>query len=208
MSTIAVIGGTGFAGATIVTEALTRGHAVKTLSRTASTIDGVQASAGSALDPAAVAAVIAGSDVVVGALSPRGELTGRIGEAYALVVDAAAAAGVPFVIVGGFGSLRPAPGAPRIVEGDDFPAEYRAESQELAALLPVLADSAVDWVFVSPAANFGAHDPGVATGSYQLGGEVADFSHGPTAISGADFAKGIVDIIESGDHHRVHVSLY
>lgn len=209
MSTIVVIGGTGYAGSTIVAEAVARGHAVRTLSRTAPAAQaGVEARTGSALDAAAVAEVVSGADAVVGALSPRGELTGRIVEAYSNVIAAAHAAGVPVVFVGGFGSLRPAPGAPRLVEGDDFPAEYRAESQEVADLLPVLEASDVDWVFVSPAASYGAHSPGEATGTYRLGGEIADFSNGATTISGADFATGIIDIIEGGELHRAHVSLY
>lgn len=208
MSTIAVIGGTGYAGASIVAEAAARGHAVRSLSRsTPEPRDGVTAVTGSALDPTAVAQTIEGADAVVGALSPRGELAGHLLEAYRIVLDAATAARIPVVFVGGFGSLRVAPDGPRVFEGPDFPDEYRPESVEVAGLLPVLAESGLDWTYVSPAASYGAHNPGEAMGTYRLGGDVASFDEGPTSISGADFARGIVDIVEAGVG-RGHVSLF
>ncbi len=208
MKTITVIGGTGYVGAAIVAEALSRGLTVRTLSRSLPSAVGVHATVGSVLDRAAVAEAMLGADVVVGALSPRGELEGHIREAYDGVLAEAASAGIPVIIVGGFGSLRPAPGAPRIVDGPDFPAEYRGEAAEMAALLPILEAGEVDWLFVSPAMEFGAYNPGERTGRYALGNDVAHFDeHGRSTISGADFAIGIIDLVIAGGHHREHLSL-
>ena len=210
MTTIAVIGGTGYAGSAIVAHAASRGISVRILSRSAPVeADGVTSFTGSALDPARVKEVVAGSDAVIGALSPRGELEGRLAEAYANIIDAAREASIPFVVVGGFSALRPAPGAPRFSEGDGVPAAFVGEAREVAALLPVLEASDIDWVFVSPAAEYGSYAPGEETGSYQLGGDVAVLDEsGSSRISGADFAAGIVDIVRNGEHHRTHLSLY
>lgn len=210
MTTIAVIGGTGYAGAAIVAEAAKRGLAVRSLSRTAPADPpaGVEVLTGSALDPAAVAEAVAGADVVIGSLSPRGELVGRLAEAYGNVIAAAEAVGARFIMVGGFSTLRPAPGEPRFSEGDGIPEAYRGEALEVAAILPTLQAGAVDWLFVSPAQTYGAYAPGEALGRYRLAGDVAVFDdEGRSEISGADFALGVVDLAVGDEHHREHVSL-
>jgi putative NADH-flavin reductase len=210
MTTIAVIGGTGYAGAAIVAEAASRGLTVRSLSRTAPAepVEGVEVVTGSALDPAAVAETVAGADVVIGSLSPRGELVGRLAEAYAIAVEAAKAVGARFIMVGGFSTLRPAPGEPRFSEGDGIPEAYRGEALEVAAILPTLEASDVDWLFVSPAQSYGAYAPGERLGRYRVSGDVAVFDeHGKSEISGADFGLGVVDLAVGDEHHREHVSL-
>lgn len=74
------------------------------------------------------------------------------------------AAGAPLYVVGGFSSLRPAPGADRFVADlSHAPAEYHDELLAVAALvtddLPATPET-LDRVLVSPAARFGAHVPG------------------------------------------------
>ncbi len=45
-------------------------------------------------------------------------------------------------------------------------------------------------------------------GSYQLGGEIAILDEeGKSFISAPDFAKAILDVIESDQHHREHISV-
>lgn len=209
MTTIAVIGGTGYAGSSIVREAVARGHRVISLSRSlpADPADGVRYEQGSVTD---AARVIEGAEVVVGALSPRGDNAGTLVEVYAKLGKLAAATGARLVVVGGFGSLRPAAGAPRFAEGDDMPAEFAAESKEMTAVLGALAGAPedLDWLFVSPAAGYGAHAPGEPRGVYRLGGDVALFDDdGNSAISGADFALAVVDEIERSAHHRTQISV-
>ena len=113
MSKIAVIGGTGYAGSAIVREAAERGHTVISFSRSLPTekVDGVRYVQGSAQNSADLISAIEGADVVVGALAPRGELAGKVDDAYTTLAEESAARGVRFVVVGGFSSLRPAPGS-------------------------------------------------------------------------------------------------
>ncbi|MWD30519.1 NAD(P)H-binding protein, partial [Aquicoccus sp. SCR17] len=147
---------------------------------------------------------IAGAEVVVAALSPRGDNAGKLRDAYRSLAQAAATNGARFVGIGGFSSLRPAEGAPRFVEGDDLPPEFAAEAREMNDILTDLATGSVDvdWLFVSPAAEFGSHAPGEALGRYRVSGEVALFDQdGKSAISGADFARAVLDEIETPTRH-------
>ena len=75
--------------------------------------------------------------------------------------------------------------------------------KELAALRSC---TDAKWVFVSPAADFRAD--GAKTGKYILGGEELTLSAaGESVISYADYALGMVDLIESGAHVGERVSL-
>lgn len=74
---------------------------------------------------------------------------------------------------------------------------------ELAALRP---RTDAKWIFVSPATDFQAD--GAKTGKYILGGEELTLNAaGESVISYADYALGMVDLIESGSHVGERVSL-
>jgi len=204
MSSITVIGGTGYAGSNIVEEAAGRGHAVVAVSRTAPAepVAGVEYRQGSLEDGAFVAEVIAGADAVVAALSPRGDMEGRVAAVYRELAAAAAAAGTRLIVIGGFNGLRAEEGGPRYAASltDDFP--FKAEALEMTDVLEWLqaeAPAGLDWTFVSPPAMFGAFAPGERTGAYRVGGDVS-LAGDAGAISGADFAAGVVDTIERGEH--------
>jgi uncharacterized protein len=201
MARIAVLGGTGYTGGHIVREAVARGHQVTAYSRHAPErpVVGAHFIQASMLEEGAIAAAIAGQDVVVEALAPRGDLAGRL---EGLVADAGLLAveqGARLVVIGGWSGLRPAEGAPRNVEAG-VPEAFRAEAEEMVRVLDHLEQSApdgLDWLFVSPAQAYGSHDPGEATGAYRVGGAVALHGvDGPSRISGADFALAVVDEIE------------
>ena len=213
MSRITVIGGTGYAGSAIVVEAAARGHQVTAFSRShpAEPIASVNYVQGDARDEAALASVVSGAEVVVEALAPRGELAESFRDVYRTIARLADAEGARLFVVGGFSSLRPAPGTPRFVEDlSDVPAEVRNEILSGAALviedLPATPET-LDWVFVSPAGQFGSFAPGERLGEYRVGDDVAVQPETGGAISGADYALGFVDLIEQGDHHRAHVNL-
>jgi putative NADH-flavin reductase len=210
MATIVVFGGTGYTGHHIVSEAASRGHAVISVSRSApgEPVVGVRSETGAAEEVAK--RVVPGADAVVAALSPRGDMAGRLVEVYSELARASAGAGARYLQVGGFSSLRPAPGEPRVVEGE-IAEQYRAEALEGEATRVLLAENApdgLDWVFVSPASTYGAWAAGERTGSYRVGGDVALLdAEGGSNISGADFARAIVDEIENPAHHREHIGV-
>lgn len=213
MSRIIVLGGTGYAGSAIVAEAAARGHEVVSFSRSLpeTQLPGVAYVQGDVTDAAALTQAITGADAVVGALAPRGALADGFRDVYASIARIVDEAGVPLHIVGGYSSLRPAPGAPRFVTDlSHAPAEFHAELTTVSALvsedLPATAES-LDWVFVSPAGLFGSHAPGERLGRYRVGDDVALRPEDGGEISGADYAIGFVDLIEQGDHHRAHLNL-
>src|SRR5579875_1491090 len=130
MSRILVIGGTGYAGSAIVAEAADRGHDVTSFSRSApaESVSGVTYVQGDATDETTLVPLISGADVVVAALAPRGPLADPFRAVNRTIARLADEAGARLFVVGGFSSLRPAPGAPRFVEDlSHVPAEVRAE---------------------------------------------------------------------------------
>jgi uncharacterized protein len=210
---ITVVGGTGYAGSAIVREAAKRGHAVTSISRSipAEKLDGVAYVAADVLHDTLP---LGEADVVVGAVSPRAENAGTLTKAYAHLAGQAQEAGARLILVGGFSCLRREAGGPRMIEGESFPPEVPAtvviEAKEnMDVLNNLLADkTGVDWLFVSPAMEFSAWMPGVDLGRYRVGGEVALFDeNGRSAISGPDYARAVMDEIESPTRHRAHVGV-
>lgn len=211
--TITIIGGTGYAGSAIAREAAKRGHRVTSVSRSvpAEPIPGVTYVA-SGVEGSGAA--IAGSEVIVGAFSPRGANKGALVKVYADLTRQAAEAGARLVLVGGFSCLRRTAGAPRMLEGERFPADVPAEvvaeaMENLEVLNNLLADTTgVDWLFVSPAMEFSAWQPGEDLGRYRIGDEVALFDeNGKSAISGVDYARAVLDEIENPTRHRAQIGV-
>lgn len=207
MAKITVLGATGFAGSNIAKEAADRGHELTLVSR--SPLQDAPAGArhlqGSVLDGDVVAQAIDGADVVVGALSPRGDMEGKVADAYAAIADRLAGTSTRFIMVGGFGSLKNEAGE-RIVDTDAFAPEYKPEAKELfSAYERVSAVEGADWTYVSPAGAFGSFIPDQQrTGEYRTGGDTPLAADG-SGISGADFAIAIVDTIEQDLHRNAHV---
>lgn len=208
MTQILIAGVTGYAGSALAREAVDRGHGVLGVSRSApeTPLDGVTHVQGAA--PDAVVEHLDGRDVVVAALSPRGDMAGRLVETYAAIARAAADAGVRLIVVGGYSSLRPRAGADRfIAHAEESP--YLAEAQEMNAVLEWLesdAPAGLDWLFVSPGLGFSAWNPGERTGAYRVGDDVSLTGEEPSDLSGADLAIALLDEIESSAR-RGHVGI-
>lgn len=212
MAKVVVIGGTGFAGQAIVKEAARRGHEVVSVSRSEpkEQLQNVRYVQGSVVDVDFRLQAIDGADIVVGALSPRGDMAGKVRGVYTDLVNETTDRGARFVMVGGFSSLRPRAGSQRFFEDGSVPAEYLDEAVEMAGTFDSLkADSPKNsqWVYVSPARLFGAQEQIEDTGGYQLSGDVAILDdQGMSVISAGDFARGILDEIEAPAHNHENIS--
>ena len=206
MARIVIIGGTGYVGGHIAAEAASRGHEVVSVSRTEpeGPVDGVAYEHGSVLDLDGLAGALSRADVVVSAISPRGDMADRGVEALAGLTERLAGTGTRLGVVGGaMGSLS-APGGPRLWDLG-VPEQYRHEAKVGIDGLDLLqaTQPELDWFFVHPPKVFGAWEPGERTGRYRTGGDVVvEAADGSSYISGADFAVAFVDEIENPAHRR------
>ena len=209
MARITGLGGSGYAGAALVAEARKRGHEVTSVSRSAPTsqVDGVQHVEGSVLDADVLDRVLEGRDVVVSALSPRGDMAGNVEGVLADLVSRLAGTPTRLGYIGGASSLLTEEGGPSLwdVSKDHVPDEVRPEVQtglDTFAMLQVSPES-LDWFYVSPPQDFGSWLGTPSTGSYALGGDVLlRNADGASTISADDLALAIVDEIETPAHRR------
>lgn len=193
---VALIGASGQAGSRILKELSDRGHAVTAIARDPRRIAAlphVTARAGDVFDPAGLAALLKGHDVVVSAVhfsasDPR------------TLVDAVEAAGVArYLVVGGAGSLEVAPGV-LLAQTPDFPDAYKEEALAGVRFLELLRkEPGLDWTFLSPSAVFEA---GERTGRFRLGGDRLLVGEDGSRISLEDYAVALVDEIERPAHRR------
>jgi putative NADH-flavin reductase len=209
MARITILGGTGYAGAAIVAEAAKRGHEVTSVSRSEpeTRVDGVEYVAGSALDDATLDAVLPGRDVVVSAISPRGDMAGKLEGALDTLISRLVGTPTRLGFVGGASSLHTEEGGPTLfdVSKEHIPADVLPEVETGIAALATLNASpdGLDWFYVSPPADFGSWLGTPSQGTYRLGGDVLlKDADGVSTIAGADLALAIVDEIETPAHHR------
>ncbi len=207
MTRVSIIGGSGYAGSHIAEAAAVRGFDVTSISRgeVAQQFAGVSYTLGSLLSAQDRARVLAGADVVIVAVSPRGSMAGAARPAIAELAAEAAAAGVRLGVIGGAGSLLSAPGGALVMDGPGFPEEIKPEAAEMSGVLEDLraTPETLDWFYVSPAGDFGPWAAGEYTGEYRVGEDVIlSDETGASRISGADFGVAVVDEIESPSHHR------
>src|SRR5690606_39811137 len=169
---------TGYAGGHIAAHAAQRGHQVLAVSRHAPSdpVDGVDHRTGDVREEFFVAGLLEGADVVISALSPRGDMAdaATFRGVESAVARLAQEQGVRLGVIGGAGSLLVAEGGPKLVDTPDFPKEFAEEPRVLDAVLQDLrgAEEGLDWFFVSPAAGFGSFAPGERTGTYRVGGDM------------------------------------
>jgi len=211
MARIVVLGGTGYAGRHIVSEAVSRGHEVVSVSRSepSEPVEGARNVQGSVLDLATLGDVFDGADAVVSALSPRGDMENSVLDALSGVIDRLSGTKTRIGVVGGAGGSLVAPGGPRLFDLD-FPEEYKHEAQVGIDSLALLesTDESLDWFFIHPAEVFGPWAEGERTGHYRDGGDVlVRDADGKSYISGADFAIAVVDEVERGAHRRARFTV-
>jgi uncharacterized protein len=203
---VVLYGATGKSGQRILHELTSRGHQVTAVARNKASLPAnVKAVQDDLSNVDAIAAVIAGADVVVSAYAPPQENTDLLVGVTERQVAAVKKARVPrLIVVGGAGSLEVAPGVSLIASGHLPPAWLPiAQSHEKA--LTVLKKSDINWTYFSPAAFFEA---GERTGKFRLGttGLIAN-EKGESRISLEDYAIALVDEIEKPKHERAQFTI-
>lgn len=105
-----------------------------------------------------------------------------------------------YIAVGGAGSLDIKPGL-RLVDSDEFPAEWKNEARKGADYLARLRrEQDLDWTFISPSIMI---EPGKRTGTFRLGGDSVLFAaDGSSRISQEDYAIALIDELEHPAHIR------
>ena len=213
MTTVAIFGGTGYAGSAIAAEAVKRGLSVISISRDpgSGATPGVDARQGNVHDATLVDQVAAEADVIIVSIRhASGEDGVGLIDALPALSASVAKHGKRLGWVGGAASLYVAEGGPRLLDTPEFPEMFKDEAGSAAMVLEALrADTTgVDWFFVSPAGGFGSYNPGVATGAYRVGGDILlTGADGKSEISGPDFALALVDEITSPKHHRTRFTV-
>jgi uncharacterized protein len=191
----------------VVREAALRGHDVVAVSRGVpqSPVASVRYVSGSVLDADVLDPVVAEADVVFEALSPRGEMAGKVEGVFADLVALAQENGTRLGVLGGASSLLVSADGPRLLEVEPAAPEVLPEVQLGIHKLELLKESPeeLDWFYVSPAAEFGAWVPAPETGQYRSSDDV--LLRGPdgrSVISAADLAIAVLDEIERPTHRR------
>ncbi|MFD5873544.1 NAD(P)-dependent oxidoreductase [Streptomyces sp. NPDC060322] len=220
---IGVIGATGTIGSRVVTEALGRGHRVTAFSRDASrakaddTRENLTWASVDILDPAGVAAVLPGLDVLISGFQPGNAAEDLADTVRRSVADptvyATAARSLltalgshprtRLIVIGGAGSLEIEPGVV-LADCDELlhagldelglPRAYAAAVRGHRDALNVLRTSNRLWTYFSPAGDIA---PGERTGRFRTGGDqpVLD-ADGRSRISAEDAAVALIDEVE------------
>ncbi|MGW2631531.1 NAD(P)-dependent oxidoreductase [Streptomyces chattanoogensis] len=220
---IGVIGATGTIGSRVVGEALERGHHVRAFSRNAAQAqrdehrDNITWASVDALDPASIAGVLPGLDVLISGFQPGNAAKDFADTVRRSIADptlyATAARALlkaleshprtRLIVIGGAGSLEIEPGVVR-ADSDELlhaaldqlglPREYAAAVRGHRDALDVLRTSNRLWTYFSPAEEIA---PGERTGRFRVGGDqpVLD-AEGRSRISVEDAAVALIDEAE------------
>ncbi|TCP57530.1 hypothetical protein EV191_1011487 [Tamaricihabitans halophyticus] len=197
---LTIIGATGMVGTRLLSEALRRGHHVTAAARRptqhkapqvrALTVD---VTSGENLD-----AAFSGTEAAILSIRPAPGQEETLAPLTSRVLDAAARADTPVLVIGGAGPLR-SPSRPDLLVAEDpayVPAAWRPVAGASTAQLHACeAHDHASWTYLSPPAIL---EPGVRTGRYRRGTTtLLTHPEGSSRISAEDLAVAALDEIES-----------
>jgi putative NADH-flavin reductase len=203
---VALIGGTGYVGSKLLTEALSRGHEVTTLVRDPLKVplgEHLVALPVDVLDTPALAVAIAGHAAVLSAYNPA---LPRGLEGACSIISAVKLAAVPRLLcVGGAGSLL-RPDGTRVIDSPNFPAQWKQGALATVEFLNLLREEpTLDWTVLSPAETLA---PGARTSHFRLGDDhLLTDEKGESHISVEDYAVALLDELDSPRHRRERFSV-
>lgn len=198
---VVLIGATGRAGSTTLTELVSRGHAVTGVARHAEKLpDTVKKVTDDLTDVGQITEIVAGADAVVSAYAPPADDPDQLLAVTERLVQAARQAGVPrLLVVGGCGSLEYEPGL-LVVNSDAWPEKFVPVARSHMKTLDALRASDINWTYFSPPISI---TPGERTGKFRLGTDVLiKASDGSSSVSFEDYAVALVDELEQPAHER------
>jgi uncharacterized protein len=210
---IAILGSTGFAGAPVLAEALTRPELhVTAIVRTPDAVtahERLTVVKGDVFDTAGLTEALRGHDAVVHAFHPgrsveMSDVYDQCVAGHESIIAATRAAGVSrLVCVGGAASLM-TPEGKEYLDSTHWDKEfdpYRNAilgTRALYYLLKPVTD--LDWVFIAPSAWL---RPGERTGIFRTGKDDMLFAaDGTSRISNEDYALALIDEVITPQHHR------
>lgn len=206
---VALIGASGFVGKAVLNELLQRGHQVTAIVRNPENIpaqDGMTVLKADATDVNQLATALLGNDAVVSAYN-AGWKNPNLYEDFLrgakAIQEGVKKSGVKrLLVIGGAGSLFS--NGKQLVDAPDFPAEYKAGATAARDYLAELRnETALDWVFLSPAIEMHPGTSGIRKGVYRTGEENPVFNNeGRSILSVEDLAVAVVDEIEQPRYSR------
>jgi len=212
---IVVLAASGQAGRTIVSELLTRGHAVTAVVRDPAKLPAsIQSVRDDLANAERIAAIVAGADAVVSAFGPPKDdarffsdiaYTDQLPDVTARTIAAVRAAGVArLIVVGGVGSLWYAPGVTVLASGH-WPDNLAPIATSHMKALALLKASDINWTYFSPPMDIVS---GVRTATYRLGGDdlIVD-ANGRSWVSFEDYAAALVDELERPQHEKARFTI-
>lgn len=208
MKSVVLIGASGFVGAAILNELLSRGHKVTAVVRNPEKIkvsdSKLEIVKTDVSDTDVIAEICKGKDAIISAYNPgwtNPDIYEETLRNYPLILEAAKQSGAKRLLcVGGAGTLFCAPGL-RVVDSGAIPDAIIGGVKSLGEfyLNTLMNEKDIDWVFFSPA---GTLESGKRTGKFRLGKDdlIVD-GNGISHISVEDYAVAMVDELENPKHH-------
>jgi uncharacterized protein len=207
---IAIVGATGFVGAKLLAEAVSRGHQVTAITRSPEKLrrdPHITAVAADVNDVPTLIEAFRGQEAVIHSYAParKDSIDARIAQqrrATTSIIAALRGAGVRRILaVGGAGTSEIAPGV-KLMDSYLFPKAYEGGAKSTAVIKDLLkAEPDLDWIFLSPPH---ALEAGTRTGKYRLGRDNLIFEEatGRSHISVDDYAVAMIDELENPRHSR------